>query len=89
MIREILSSAPKKKNYRGRYRVLEESPSDPEISVHVNYAPSLNSSWGFQRMAPSQVQIAGIRDENTTTIKLYLTVGSFSLKSGPLKSSVH
>ena len=40
-------------------------------------------------MASSQVQIAGIRDENTTATKLYLTVGPFSLKSGPLKSCVH
>ena len=31
-------------------------------------------------MASSQVQIAGIRDENTTATKLYLTVGPFSLK---------
>ena len=83
-----MSSTPKN-NYRRRYRVLEESPSNPEICVHVNYAPSLNSPWGFQRMASSQVQIAGVRDENTTTIKLYLTVGFFSLKSGPLKSRVH
>ena len=40
-------------------------------------------------MASSQVQIADIRDENTTATKLYLTVGPFSLKSGPLKSCVH
>ena len=37
-------------------------------------------------MASSQVQIAFIGDENTTTTKLYLTVGPFSLKSGPLST---